>query len=104
MSPTRGEVWWHEPPDAKPRPVVILTRDGAIDVLNVLIVAPATRNTRDIPTHVYLDKSDGMQGPCALSLDNISTVPKGYLTRRITALAPHRLTEICRALSAAVSC
>lgn len=24
----RGEVWWHEPPDEKPRPVVVLTREA----------------------------------------------------------------------------
>jgi mRNA-degrading endonuclease toxin of MazEF toxin-antitoxin module len=26
----RGEVWWHEPPDDKRRPVLILTRAEAI--------------------------------------------------------------------------
>ena len=33
----RGEVWWHEPPDSKRRPVLILTRDEAVDrVFNVI--------------------------------------------------------------------
>jgi mRNA-degrading endonuclease toxin of MazEF toxin-antitoxin module len=48
-------------------------------------------------THVYFDNS-------YLSLDSISTVPKGYLTRHITTLAAHRLTEICRAVDMVVSC
>jgi mRNA-degrading endonuclease toxin of MazEF toxin-antitoxin module len=30
---TRGEIWWYEPPDAKRRPVLILTRAAAIDRL-----------------------------------------------------------------------
>lgn len=32
----RGEVWWHEPPDSKRRPVLILTRDEAVDLDNTL--------------------------------------------------------------------
>lgn len=30
VSPARGEVWWYERPDQKPRPVLILTRSEAI--------------------------------------------------------------------------
>jgi len=37
----RGKVWWHEPPNAKRRPLVILTRDESIDVLYDLVVCPS---------------------------------------------------------------
>jgi len=70
VSPTRGEVWLYERPDRKPRPVLVLTRPEAIDPLSRILVVPATRSVRDIPTHVRLDENDGMREPCALALDN----------------------------------
>lgn len=30
----RGEVWWYEHPDFKPRPAVILSPEEAIDTIN----------------------------------------------------------------------
>jgi mRNA interferase MazF len=104
MNPSRGEIWWHEPPDDKSRPMLVLTRDEAINVLNRVLAAPATRNARDIPTHVHLDKSDGMDVPCAIALDTTGPIVKGHLTRRITRLGPERMSEICHALNAAVNC
>lgn len=53
MSPARGEVWWHESLHRKPRPVLVITRDEATDVLNRLLVVPTTTSVRDIPTHVH---------------------------------------------------
>lgn len=100
----RGEVWLFESPDDKNRPVVVLTRDEAIDALNRVLVAPCTRKVREIPTHIKLDESDGMLVPCAVSLDNIFAARKGLLTRRITALGPDRMASVCGALNTAVSC
>jgi mRNA interferase MazF len=47
----RGDIRWYsfEPPD-KRRPVLILTRDSAISVLNTVTVAPITSTMRGIPT------------------------------------------------------
>ena len=50
----RGEVWWLEHPDAGRRPVCVLTRQAAIPVLTSVLVAPATRTIRDIPTELRL--------------------------------------------------
>lgn len=105
MSPARGEVWLYERPDRKPRPVLVLTRDEAIGVLNRVLVAPTTTSgARDIPTHVWIDESDGMQESCALALDNTFAARKGVLTHRITALGPAKMDEVCRALNAATGC
>jgi mRNA interferase MazF len=82
----------------------VLTRNAAIPVLNAVVVAPATRSVRGIATQVYLDTSDGMPEECALSLDNLTLVPKGLLTRRITVLAPVKLEQVCRALWVALEC
>ena len=101
---SRGEVWWVEHPDAGRRPACVLTRQAAIPVLNSVLVAPATRTIRGIPTEVTLTREDGMPGDCALSLDNLTSVPKALLTTRITSLPEARLDELCRALRAATGC
>jgi mRNA interferase MazF len=104
VRPARGEIWWHEPPDEKPRPYLILTRNEAIDRLTKLVAVPSTRTIRHLQSEVPLDREDGMPGSCVLSTDNITVVRKALLTRRITALSPEKMTEVCRALNAAVSC
>jgi mRNA-degrading endonuclease toxin of MazEF toxin-antitoxin module len=45
-----------------------------------------------------------MPAICALSFDNLTTVPKELLTERITALPAARLAELCAALDAATGC
>ncbi len=100
----RGEIWWAEHPDAGRRPFLVLTRQAAIPVLDRVLAVPATRTVRDIPTEVQLDDDDGMPGPCALSFDNITTMPKALLTERITRLSVEKLEQACRALSAATAC
>lgn len=100
----RGDVWWVEHPEAGRRPACILTREEAIPVLAAILVAPATRTVRGIPTEVVLDEDDGMPQRCALSFDNIAPVPKSLLTERITTLSPERLSAACEALRAATDC
>jgi mRNA interferase MazF len=100
----RGEVWWVEHPEAGRRPACVLTRQAAIPVLSTVVVAPATRTVRDIPTEVRLTREDGMPADCALSFDNLTTVPKALLTERITRLPEMRADDLCRALQAATGC
>jgi mRNA interferase MazF len=102
--PRRGDVWWVEVPDQGRRPALILTRDAAIPVLNRLLVAPATRIIRRIPTEVFLDEADGMPNPCVITLDNVTVISKGALSSWVTALAPQRMAQVCTALCAAVDC
>lgn len=102
--PARGEIWWGEVPDLKPRPYLVLTRDAAIPVLRRIMVAPVTRRVRGIPTEVTLGAPEGLPVDCVASLDNVLTIRKGLLTRRIGALAPERRGEPCEALRAATDC
>jgi mRNA interferase MazF len=97
-------VWWLEVPDAGRRPVLVMTRDAAIPMLNRLIVAPATRTVRNIPTEVLLDAADGMPAECVLSLDNLAVVSKSSLNSRVTTLTQARMADVCAALKAAVAC
>jgi mRNA interferase MazF len=100
----RGDVWWLEHPEAGRRPACVLTRQAAIPVLASVLVAPATRTVRGIATEVALTREDGMPDDCALSFDNITTVPKALLTERIVSLGETRLTEVCAALRTATGC
>ena len=100
----RGEVWWIEHPDAGRRPACVLTRQAAIPVLAAVLVAPATRTIRHIPTELRLTRADGMPDECALSFDSLATVPKSLLTERITRISEARLDELCGALRAATGC
>jgi mRNA interferase MazF len=101
---SRGEVWWVTSTAGGRRPHLVLTRDGAIGVLHAVIAVPATTTVRAIPTEVRLDEADGMPRACALSLDNLVTVPTARLASRITTLGSERMREVCRALSIATGC
>ena len=101
--PHHGEVWWAEMPD-KRRPVIVLTRESAIPVLDAVLIAPVTTSARGIPTEVALDRSDGMPAECAATLDNTTLAPKAFLTERVTRLSHVRMAEVCRALNLAVGC
>ncbi len=100
----RGEVWWAEHPDAGRRPFLVLTREAAIPVLRRVLAVPATRTVRELPTEVVLDEDDGMPERCALSFDNVTTMPKALFTERICRLGLERLAEVCVALRAASGC
>ena len=100
----RGEIWWAEHPEAGRRPYLILSRQAAIPVLYRLLVVPATRTVRGIPTEVLLEEDDGMPQRSALSFDNVTVMPKALLTERICRLGIDRLDEVCRALRLASAC
>jgi mRNA interferase MazF len=100
----RGELWWLEEPAIGRRPACVLTRGEALPVLRRVLVVPATRTIRDIPTEVVLEPDEGVPARCALSLDNVTAVPKALLTERITMLSGSRLAELCAALRVATGC
>jgi mRNA interferase MazF len=100
---TGGEVRWYtfKAPD-KRRPVLILTRNSAINFLNSLTIAPITTTIRDIPSEVYLSPADGLLTECAANLDNIQTVPKAKIGQSIATLSSERMAEVRRAISFAL--
>ncbi len=97
---SRGEVWWANlPPPWGRRPVVPLARDEAYDVLTWVAVAPLTTHIRDIPTAVRLEPDrDGVPRRCAVSLDNVQSLRKDWVTDFIVPLGAHRMVAIDRAL------
>ena len=88
-------------PDKK-RPVLILTRDSAISVLNSVTIAPITSTIRSIPTEVVLTKDDGLPGTCAANFDNLQTVPKSNIGDRIARLNAQRIKGAAEAVSFAL--
>lgn len=56
------------------------------------------------PTEVVLDVVEGMPEDCALSLDNVTLVPKELFRTPITRLSIERMNEVCRALALASGC
>jgi len=101
---SRGEVRWLELPDEGRRPVCVLTRDAALPVMRNVTVALVTRTIRDIPTEVRLGEGDGMPVDCAISLDNLRTVPQSLLSEPILNLSGAQMHEVCVALEVATGC
>jgi len=95
----RGEVRWYRfsQPDKK-RPVVILTRDSALEFLGEVTIAPITTTIRNIPTEVLLTQADGMPRDCAVNLDHLQTVSKNKVGALITTLSQRKIKELRLAL------
>ena len=100
----RGDVLWLELEDEGRRPVVLLTRDEALPRLRNVVVALVTRTIRGIETELEIGPDDGMPVACAVSLDNLRTVPKALLTQTITTLDAAKMDLVCRALARATGC
>jgi mRNA interferase MazF len=89
----RGEVWWGQlPPPIGQRPVVLLSRDSAYRVRVAVTVAPVTRTIN--PVEVALDENDGLPFRCVANLDDIATIPKTLIKRRIAVLSVEKMREV----------
>ncbi|MBL7205933.1 MAG: type II toxin-antitoxin system PemK/MazF family toxin [Desulfobacteraceae bacterium] len=99
-----GEIHWYKfvKPDKK-RPVLILTRDSALDYLGEVTVAPITGTVRNIPSEVFLSKADGMPRDCAVNCDHLQTVSKGKIGSLITSLPPSKMVDVGRAIRFALN-
>lgn len=101
----RGEIWFAAVPGVGDRPVLVLTRDPVADRIERIVVAALTRTIRGLVSELALSNADdGVPSECAVSFDNLHTLPRSAFRRRITVLAPARMARACRALRAAVAC
>jgi mRNA interferase MazF len=99
----RGDVCWYTfPAPNKSRPVLILTRDSAITVLNSVTVAPITSTIRSIPTEVVLTADDGLPDTCVANFDNLQTVPKANIGAPITHLSALKMKAAASAIGFAL--
>lgn len=97
--PRQGDIWWAElPQPVGRRPVLILTRTDIVSRLSNVTVAPLTRVIRSIPSEVPLSPAEGVPTLCAVSLDNILTIRKLTLDRRIVRLGDDTMRAVFEAI------
>jgi mRNA interferase MazF len=95
----RGDVWWAElPAPVGRRPVVLLSRDAAYAIRTAVTIAPVTRTIRDIPVEVRLGREDGLPARCVVNLDDVTTIPKSLLRKRIGSLSAVRIAAVDAAI------
>lgn len=95
----QGDVRWTEMPDPYGRrPVVILTRTDAVGHLTNVTVAPLTRTVGETDSEIILSPEQGVPTVCAVSLDNIMTILKAAVGRRITKLDVATMNDVFRAI------
>ena len=100
----RGEVWWADfPSPVGKRPVLLLSRNRAIEVRASVIVAQITRTVRAIPTEVPLGPEDGLPKACVVNADVLMTIPKANLLARVCALSNDKLRAAERAVRFALA-
>lgn len=100
----QAEIWLMETPNQKRRPVLVVSRDEVIPLINNIVVAPVTSTVRDIPTCIDVGPDEGLVHDSVVTFDNISAVPKSVLTVRLGALSVGRRRRICDALAALANC
>jgi mRNA interferase MazF len=93
-------VYWADlGPPAGRRPVCVITRDAAIEVLRTVTCAPITRTIRDIRSEVEVGPEQGLPETSVISCDNVLTVPQAVLDREAAGcLDEVRRAELDRAL------
>ena len=97
------EIWWAElPQPAGHRPVLLLSREDAYSYLDKFLAAEITTTIRRIPVEVSLGKTEGLTHRCVANFDNVRTIGRSRLTRRIGVLTQSRVNEVKRALGYAL--
>jgi mRNA interferase MazF len=100
----RGEVWFAATPGGD-RPVLVLTRDPVADRIGAVVVAALTRTRRGLVSELDLTADrDGVPTDCVVNFDNVHTLPRDALRRRVTSLSAARMAQACQALAAATGC
>ena len=99
----RGEVWWANllAPTGK-RPVLVLSRDRAIQVREFVTVSQVTTVIRGLPVEVSLSRKEGMPKECVINCDVISTIPKALLAEKICFLGSEKMKEVESAIKFAL--
>jgi mRNA interferase MazF len=78
--------------------VLILTRSTATSQLSNVTIAPLTRTIHNVESEVILSPEEGLPSVCAVSLENILTIRKSSLDRRIARLSVNTMKQVFEAL------
>jgi mRNA interferase MazF len=91
-----GEIWWAA--TDKRRPVVVVSRDDVRGARTMTTVATVTARARGLPSEVSLDERDGLPRQCVVNCDDLSTILKARLERRVGRLSEPKILELDEAL------
>lgn len=82
----------------KRRPVVVVARDDVRGARVKTTVATVTRTYRGLESEVELDQRDGLPEQCVANCDDLGTISKARLIRRVGRLSEAKLLELDDAL------
>ena len=85
----------------KTRPVLILTREPVRPLLSRVTVAPISTTARGLSTEVPVGARNGLDHPCVVSCDNLTTIPVDALGRTIGRLLPDQEAALAEAIRSA---
>ena len=95
----RGDVWWAQlPAPVGRRPVVLVSRDEAYRVRELVIVVPLTTRRRDIPVEVPLGREEGLAKRCVANADTVTTIPQKMLVEYAGTLSGAKMDSLDAAL------
>jgi len=95
----RGEIWQYSfPAPDRRRPVLVLTRQETLSLLNTVTVAPITATIRGVPSEVVVGTEQGLKKKSAVNLHHLVTVPRAGLRSFVATLSPEVLAEVREAL------
>lgn len=93
----RGDLWLVDFPDVGPHPGVVVSRQESIPVRTNVTIVLVTSQVRNGPAEVALDEAVGLRHPSAANCDELYTVPKTSLVRKLGDLPFERMSEVdCR--------
>jgi mRNA interferase MazF len=82
----------------KTRAAVVLTRAGARSAMSKVTAAPNTSTIKGLSSEVLVGPVNGLEHACAISLDNVITIPVGRLGRTVGFLNAEQETALARAV------
>lgn len=91
-------------PSDKRRPVLVLSNQKIIDLLNYVIVAPISSAIHGSPTEVIVGIEEGLKHTSAINLTGLQAVEKVKLVQFISTLDNVLMAQVCTALSIATGC
>lgn len=99
----RGDIWTvsggHDYA-SKPRPVVIV-QDDSFDATDSITICAFTTDATEAPLFRLLvepNKENGLQSPCRLMVDKITTVPKSKVGKQVGRLNDQDVVRLNQAI------
>ncbi len=91
----RGDIWQIDLGERIGiRPVVVLSRQNVLEYLNKVTVAEVTTKGKGYPTEVFVGQKANLPKPSFVQADNLHTVPKASLEKRLGTLDPDTMLEV----------